>query len=768
MAKKKTSDIIDVRALVQSYLSKWYLFVLSVVLCCILGYVVVKVKQPVYGVRSSIYIKDDEANPMAGLSSMADIFGSNGSVDNDVFMISSHSVYRDVVKQLQIHKLHYVHEGFLRDVFYYPEFPIDVTAAPAIADTLTKTIKFFYNIDKNGRADVTVKQHRDVLADVEGVKLPYTFKTEYGQFTLAPTATYVAGESLSGEVDFEGYDAMAESLAEMVGAGVSTKKSNVIQLKINVENTDFGCDILNSLMAAYNERNINDKNAQGEKTLQFIDERLVLIADDLNSSEVAIARYKEKNKMVDLEVEATYQTTKRAQIDKDLMAAETQAGILKMTLDFLNVPDNAYSLIPATIDNKALESAIGQYNELVLERMKLATSAKANNVALKQIEASIDAMRSNILLSVDRAYKSSLVTVSDLRRELGTTQGRLGQVPAQELQFIDMKRQQEVKQELYVFLLQRREETAMLIANAVPKGQIIDAAYTLNKPLSMGKSSIMIIAFLFGLMLPPIGLYLRRMLRNKFDTREEVERIVSVPVLGEICTEKSGRQLVVSSTDTTSISELFRLMRSALLFVLSESTDKVVLMTSTVSGEGKSFVSINLASSLALLEGKKVCLVGMDIRKPRLSQYLKVSAPLGLTQYLASSEVSIDNIITHNPLGNGLDLIVAGPVPPNPGELLMSKKVEALFEELRLRYDYIIVDTAPVGMVSDTFTLDRIADATVYVTRANYTSINDLRYIDEIYEDHRLKKLSIVINGTATKKGYGYGYGEGQHHHRKS
>ena len=209
-------------------------------------------------------------------------------------------------------------------------------------------------------------------------------------------------------------------------------------------------------------------------------------------------------------------------------------------------------------------------------------------------------------------------------------------------------------------------------------------------------------------------------------------------------------------------------MRSALLFVLSESTDKVVLMTSTVSGEGKSFVSINLASSLALLEGKKVCLVGMDIRKPRLSQYLKVSAPLGLTQYLASSEVSIDNIITHNPLGNGLDLIVAGPVPPNPGELLMSKKVEALFEELRLRYDYIIVDTAPVGMVSDTFTLDRIADATVYVTRANYTSINDLRYIDEIYEDHRLKKLSIVINGTATKKGYGYGYGEGQHHHRKS
>lgn len=463
--------------------------------------------------------------------------------------------------------------------------------------------------------------------------------------------------------------------------------------------------------------------------------------------------------MVDLEVEATYQTTKRGKLEEELISSETQAAILKMTRDFLSRPENAYSLIPASLDNPGLENSIGTYNEAVLERMQLAANAKPNNVALKQANAAIDAMRANVITSVERAYQTTLAVIENLKREMGSTQSRLDRVPTQEREFIDMKRQQEVKQELYVFLLQRREETAMLLANAVPKGQIIDEAYTLNNPLSMGKSSIMLIALFLGLCIPPVYLYLRKTFRNKFEKREDVENLVSVPVLGEICTDKTGRQLVVAATDTTSTSELFRLMRSNLLFVLNDPNDKVVLMTSTVSGEGKSFVSINLAASLALLENKRVCLVGMDIRKPRLAQYLKISAPMGLTQYLSSSAVTLDQIINKEPLTKGLDIIVAGPVPPNPGELLSSEKVDALFEELRKRYDYIVVDTAPVGMVSDTFTLDRVANATIYVTRANYTSLNDLRYIEEIYEDHRLKKLSIVINGTTSKKGYGYGYG---------
>ncbi|MDE7145342.1 MAG: polysaccharide biosynthesis tyrosine autokinase, partial [Duncaniella sp.] len=335
-------------------------------------------------------------------------------------------------------------------------------------------------------------------------------------------------------------------------------------------------------------------------------------------------------------------------------------------------------------------------------------------------------------------------------------------IPTQERKYVDKKRQQEVKQQLYLFLLQKQEETAMLLANSSPKGMVIDKAYTLSEPLGVSEKLVMALFLLIGLIIPPIGIYIYGLLRNKFDTREEVEKYISAPILGEMCLDKSGNSLVVADKDTSSSSELFRLLRSNLLFVLNNKEDKVVLLTSTQSGEGKTFIAINLAASLGLLQGKKVLIIGMDIRNPQVGNYLGISSNVGLTNYLSSSDMTIDSIIIDVPSFENLDLIVAGPIPPNPAELLASPKLDVMFEELRGRYDYIIVDTAPVGMVSDTFTLNRIADATIYVTRVNYSTVSDLKFIESVYEEHRLKKLSVVINGTKSKKGYGYGYGRRQ------
>ncbi|MDE5752891.1 MAG: CpsD/CapB family tyrosine-protein kinase, partial [Duncaniella sp.] len=290
------------------------------------------------------------------------------------------------------------------------------------------------------------------------------------------------------------------------------------------------------------------------------------------------------------------------------------------------------------------------------------------------------------------------------------------------------------------------------------KGKILDEAYVLSEPLGMSPKMVMLIFLIIGLLLPFLLIYLVKIFRNKFETRREVEARISAPILGEMCIDKSGRSLVVTEHDTTSATELFRLLRSNLQFMLSDSNNKVVLMTSTRSGEGKSFISLNLAASLALLENKKVLLVGMDIRNPQLANYLGINPPLGLTNYLSSDAVTLDSIIVPMPGYNKFDLIVAGPIPPNPAELLVSKKVDELFDALRERYDYIVVDTAPVGMVSDTFTLSRISDATIYVTRLNYSSMQDLSFIEDIYQEKRLKRLSVVINGAHTKKGYGYGY----------
>lgn len=758
MAKNKKSEFIDLGAIAHEYISKWYWFVISVVICVAMGFLAARIIKPKYSVNANVLISQDEKGGMSGLGAIGDLFGAQASVDDEIFVISSHSVYRDVVKELGSNKIHKVRLGFLNHVLSYPDYPLDVIAAPGIIDTLRTPIVFKFKVDEDGMTSVKAKADGEVIADVKGQKLPVSLNTAYGHFVIDTTAYFVPGEELRGDISIIGYDAAAELLDEDVTASIGSKRSNAIQLNIVTVNPDYGKDVLNGIITKYNERGIAEKNLEGEKTAKFIDERLAIISSDLRDAEDDIQSYKENKGIIDVSAEATYQTAVRATAEQELLQSETEAEIIKMTGAFIADPANAYSLIPMTTENTGLQEAIKTYNELVLQRMALAANAKPNNKALKVLDEQIDAMRSTISTSVIKAYDNLSVVIREQRSQLNKAMGRLGTVPEQEREFLNMKRQQQVKQQLYMFLLQKREETAMMLANATPKGVIVDEAFALNKPVNLSKKMILLIALFIGLCIPPALLYIRKILRTKFDTKEEVEAIVDVPVLGEICNDKSGRALVTVAGDHSSTTELFNLLRSRLPFVLG-ADEKVVMLTSTRSGEGKSFVSINLAADMALLN-KKVLLIGMDIRKPRLSEYLNIAPRFGLTQYLASKEISVDSLITHDDAANGLDVIVAGPVPPNPAELLSSQRLDDLMAELRKRYDYIFIDSAPVGMVSDTFTLDRLADATIYVVRADYTSRSDLRFIDEIYEDKRLKKLSIVINGTATKRGYGYGYGE--------
>lgn len=758
MAKKTNPDFFDVSSLFKTYMSKWYYFAISIVVCCCLGYVYTKIKQPVYEVRANVLIGNDD-DTMPGMGALGSLFSSQGPVDDELFIISSHTVYRDVVKSLSINKSHTVKTGILSSKFAYPTFPVDVFFAPAVADTLSSTIVFKAEIDEDGKASVKAKVRRDVIGEVEDSPLPVTLETAYGRFIIDTTACYPKGESLKTTITVSGYDPAAEGLAEDIVADIYSKKSNVINLGMQTTNSEYGQDVLNQVMAQYNDRGIAQRNTQGEKTAAFIDKRLALISGDLAAAETDIQDYKQKKGIIDVAAEAQYQTRRRGSIEERLLSTELHAEIVKMTIDFLSDRANDFSLIPVSGDSEAANDGVNAYNELILKRLELVGSAKSNNMALKKLEEQISAMRSNIIVSAEKAYDNLSAQVKELRSEMNKTSSKLGDIPEQEREFLNMKRQQEVKQQLYLFLLQRREETAMLLANAVPKGVIVDEAYTLNEPVGMGKKAILLIAFLLGLVIPPVFIYTSKKLRNKFESSAEAEEHVDMPLLGEVTTDRSGESLVVTPTSKTTNAELFRLMRTNLLFILNDARDKVIMVTSTKSGEGKSFVSINLCASLSLLD-KKVLLVGMDIRKPRLSQYLGINPQFGLTQYLSSDRISIDQIVTTMPGEAGFDVIVAGPVPPNPAELLASKKLDALIDELRERYDYILIDSAPVGMVSDSFTLNRLTDATVYVCRAGYTAISDLRYANDIYQEGRLKKLSLVVNGTKSKKGYGYGYGE--------
>ena len=761
--KKQQTEFIDVRGTLLLWWSKWYWFAISAFVCLSLAFIYATVKKPVYLVKSNILIAQDDSNIMSGMGGFGQLFGTSGYVDDEVFVVSSHTVLRDVVKDLKLNKSCVVKEGLLKSREYFKKYPVDIITDTDIADTLSVSLKFNLKVDEDGVASVEVKDsQKDVVADLENQKFPITVETKYGVFTIKKTADYKEGESLKAKLYFSGYDDAAESLKEDLDIYIASKKSNVIQIEMETTDVDKAKLILNDIVKYYNVRGVEQRSEQSRLTLDFLDSRIQLIAQDLTDSEADVEGYKKNQGIVDVATEATYQTTKKGKFEGELVQAEIDLNIMQMTKEFLADSKNKYELIPTTVSDETVKAGITNYNELVLSRMNLVRTAKEGNIALSKMNDRIDALSANINTSLDRAIAQQNKVISDMRLQLGVTDSRLGNIPTQERQYRDIKRKQTIKEQLYLFLMQRREDTALMIANTTPKGVIVDKAFSLSEPVTMKKRMILLLAFVFSLILPPLILVIKKVLRNKFDTKDELKKLTDIPVIGEICKDNTGDNIVVKQGSVSTVAELFRAVRSNLQqFFLSGEDDKVVLMTSTVSGEGKSFVSVNLAQTLAITNNDlKVLLVGMDIRKPRIAEYLSISSSKGLTDYVARTGMNLDDVIQKNPNGLAFDVITSGPIPPNPAELLLSQRVDDMFAELRKRYDYIVVDTAPVGLVSDTLTLSRIGDATIYVCRANYTTKTDIQYANSIYEEGRLKKMSIILNDTIVRKGYGYGYGE--------
>lgn len=756
--RKNSSEFIDIRGILRRYLRNWYWFVLSVFICGIGAYVYVKTHPRQHAIKSSILVTQDEGT-VSMLNGLGGLLGADPYVQDEIFVITSHTVLKTVAKDLGINKLHVVKTGFLSKKLEYPTYPVDVCADQQIIDTLSAVLTFKVDIAKGaGKADIEVKANNKKIAEVENVKLPATVKTDYGQFVVTKTDTYPGKDELTTWVSVTGYDSAGEDLNENLLATIASKKSNVIELDILSVNSDYGCDILNKIMDVYNQRGIEERNQRALKTADFISERLELIANALENAESDIEHYKEGNRLVDVRTEATINTEIKTEAEKKLVELQTQREILAMTYDFITKPGHKYDLLPVTSNELGLGgTSIDAYNDLVLQRMTLMTGAKTNNKLVQELEKQIDAMRESISIAVERAIKGSDVAIKEVQGQVNLAMSKLNNVPAQEREYRTLLRQQEVKQQLYLFLLQRSEETAMLIANAIPKGTVIDEAYVLREPVGPGKVVVLIIAILIGLFIPVIVLYLRDMLRTKMSGRSDVEKITGLPVLGEMCIDRSGQNLVVNTDSTSSSAELFRMLRTNLQFVLANPGDKVVMITSSMSGEGKSFISTNLAATLAML-GKKVVLVGMDIRKPQLANYLGIPATPGLTQYLSNSQTRLSDILRRYDEVDNMSIIVAGPIPPNPGELMTSPRIAELIADLRREFDYIILDTAPVGMVSDTFNLTKFTDATIYIVRDTVTRLQDLRFLKTAVEEKRLNRVNVVINGTSTSKGYGYGY----------
>ncbi len=760
---QQEEQIIDFSAFVRKYKRYWWLFLLSLIACFALAFAYLKLAKRVYQVKSVVLVAQDDNGAGAGASLLKSmkLMGQGSKVDDEMIVFSSHELCTQVAKDLGLNRSYIEDRGWFKpEKDHYNSTPIEVIAPEEMFDTLS-TIKFKIDLDKTGRANIKATSGNDKLANVKGVTLPTTLKTTYGTFAIKTTDEYKKGKPCHITARLMGNQLLGERLNKRIKVKLATKKSNGINLSIAENSKTRGKDILNKLMQLYNERGQHEKDEQAINTAKFIDERLALIYKGLTSSEADIESYKRANKIVDPELQVKSAVAKQEISERAIVKLETNKQLLGMVKDFVSNPANKHSYIPFEVDSSAASGSIRAYNNLLAKRQELQQSAKGDNIALKQIEEQIETMHANVLKGINSSIKGLDVQLNKARSQANATAGDLGQVPTQEREARELLRQQGIQNALYTFLLEKREENALVLAATTPKGKIVDHAYAEITPISPNKMVVLALALLTSIFLPLFLLYLKDMFTTKFANQDELEEISQVPFIGHIHHNRHNTQLVVKDGKTSSIVELFRYVRNNLQFILNKDDDKVILVTSSVSGEGKSFISTNIASSFALL-GKRVALVGMDIRSPKLAQMLDLNEVPGVTSYLSRSDVTLEQIAQQCKEVNGMDVFVGGAIPPNPSELLLGDRVKDLFRDLREQYDVIIVDSAPVAMVSDSFALDKYSNATVYVTRANYTRRNHIKFMNRIAANKQLKNMCVVLNDTKPSgdNTYGYGYGK--------
>ncbi|MBP5560254.1 MAG: polysaccharide biosynthesis tyrosine autokinase [Muribaculaceae bacterium] len=761
--EKEKEKIVDFGAAMARYKRHWLLFAIATALCLGGALFYLHIKPDAYLIESTVMVADKDNNTGASSLLKSLSLGTGGSkVDDEVVVMGSQELCVKMIEQLKLNRRYYEKTGFMTKIDHYNDSPIELEAPVEFFDTLMTTLNVKVVVDKQGKALVQLRKGLfGVTTEKKDVTFPYNFATPYGIFNLHTTEHFKLGKPLTLTILVSGNTPRAEQLREIMTVTTKSKKSNAIYMDVVDPVIDRGKDMLNTLVKLYNERGELEKNEQAINTGNFIDERIALIYNDLAGSEAQIEDYKRRHDIADVEMQTKALITRQQMADNSVVALETKYRIVSMIKDFMNDPRNRNNYVPFDIDSTAATSPLKAYNALIIERSKLEASATGNNQQLQQIDNQIAAMRANVLTGVDNTLRALRVQIDRASSLSSSSLNQMDRLPVHEREMRTLYRQQGIQNALYTFLLQKREENQLLLAATTPKGQVVDHAFAHTKPVYPNKFMVLLIGLLLGLTIPILLLYLKRLLTTKFATQEELETLVTVPVLGEVSHNRHNTQLVVEPQKTSGIVELFRLLRNNLQFMLTGKDDKVIVVTSSVAGEGKSFISANLAASFALLD-KRVALVGMDIRNPRLAEMLDLGDTPGVTSFLASEDINFDSLVQHVEGSPNLDVIVAGPVPPNPSELLLGDRATTFFDELRARYDIVIIDSAPIAMVSDTFSVDAKADATLFVTRAGFTKRNQLKYFNSVVERGQLKNVAVVLNDTKSRNSQGYGYGYGK------
>ena len=770
---------IDIQQLLFKYIIHWPWFVGAVLVCLIGAWIYLRMATPVYNISATVLIKDDKkggnTGSMVGLEELglSGLISSSQNIDNELEVLRSKTLVKEVINLLNLYVSYTDEDGFPSKNMYKTS-PVLVSLTPQEAEKLTDPMVVEMALYGEGGLEVNVtvgdKEYQKLFE-----KLPAVFPMDEGTlaFFQSPDSLSLKKDTMEASSNIRHITAkikspmkVARAYCENLKIEPTSKTTSVAVISLKNSSLQRGQDFINQLLEMYNRNTNNDKNEIAQKTAEFIDERINIISKELGSTEANLENFKRNAGITDLTSEAQIALTGNAEYEKKRVENRTQISLIEDLRKYIR--GNEYEVLPGNIglQDPGLVATIERCNEMLVERKRLLRTSTENNPTIINLDTSIRAMKSNVQATLDGSLKGLLITKADLEREASRFSRRISDAPGQERQFVSIARQQEIKAGLYLMLLQKREENAIALAATANNAKIIDEAIADDIPVSPKRRMIYLIALVLGIGIPVGIIYLIGLTKFKLEGRADVEKLTTIPIVGDIPltdekNEKDG-SIAVFENQNNLMSETFRNIRTNLQFML-QNDKKVILVTSTVSGEGKSFISANLAISLSLL-GKKVVIVGLDIRKPGLNKVFRLSTKeKGITLYLANPETDLMSLVQPSDINQNLYILPGGTVPPNPTELLARDGLDKAIEILKKSFDYVVLDTAPVGMVTDTLLIGRVADLSVYVCRADYTHKVEYTLINELAEEKKLPNLCTVINGVDLKRrkyGYYYGYGK--------
>lgn len=770
-------DDVNLREQLDKYLVHWRWFLLSIVIGLILAFLYLRYTTPSYEAITSILVKDEKKGGMLSeLSAFADL-GLGGSmknnVDNEIEILKSRTLIESTIKKLNLNVGLFV-EGKVIDRDIYVDTPIN-------AYFVNKTILFdeakivlkckLLNNSAFSLENEIDEKENFILSSKKEFRYGEKIPTRVGVLILNKTPFYAknhTGRFESIRIFINPLDELTEGFRKKLKVEPISKTSSVVNISISDPVAKKAEAFLDNMIQIYNENAAEDKNFISENTSKFIASRLGLIAQELDGVEQDVESFKKANKLTDIESEAKLFIEGSTEYDKKGVETEIQLNVVSSLLDFIRKSTNS-DLLPSNMitENGDASGLISSYNQLVLDRNRILKSATEENPSVMKLDQQINSLKENVTSSLRRMQANLKIQNRDLKSQETVLSSKISKIPVQERQFRVIARQQKVKEELYLYLLQKREETAISLSATEPNARVIDAAKAEKDPVSPKKKIIYLAGLILGLLVPFGAIYANDLLDTKIKSKLDLEGKTQIPFIGDVPTSDDIAELIKSESRTSS-AEAIRIVRTNLEFMLTKVPDgiaKTVFVTSTFPSEGKTFISVNLAATFAL-SGRRVLLIGSDIRNPKFGEYIDVPT-LGLTNYLSSADKDVNEYIIRHKGYENFYILPSGIIPPNPAELLMSKKVDQLFEQLKKEYDYIIVDTAPVSLVTDTILIAKNADTFVYVMRANVLEKRMLNIANTFYKEKKLPNMCIVLNDTDSTKGYGYGYGYGVREEKK-